>query len=728
VSEPFEWTEKIVSNRWLLAFVGLYWAYCLFWGFKGAQRSKTTTDYFVAGRSIGVWVFVLAATATSFSGWTFIGHPGKIFTDGLPYAFASFYALTIPFTGVLFLRRQWVLGRAFKYITPGEMYSDYYGGNAIRLLTVLVAFLFSVPYLGVQLRASGALFNILTDGWIPVNVGMFALSAIVMIYVASGGLRSVAYVDCAQCILLALGIVILGLIAIHFAGGWGGFTTGLANHVQEALDLKQKITPSGQSHVVAMPGVIQPVSEAKLAVGGVWTGVMCLTYMFALMGIQSSPAFSMWAYSNRTSKPFRWQQVVASSLIIGIILFTFTTFQGLGGNVLAAEGGALRELKTDIDLRSQHALNEHALTESKISDDLREKFESGKVTLAANAKISIKEPGTQWKIKSGDNAYLVVKDKDRLNIYEVPSEKNLVPKLINLMTDTAPWLVGFLAVCALAAMQSTGAAYMSTFSGMVTRDLFHRYISPNATDAAQKLCGRIFVIVVTVAALLVAANSKQAIVMLGGLAVAYGFQMYPALMGVCYFPKITRRGVVWGLVAGLIAVTLTDKTVEILNLPWGKFPLTIHSAGWGILANLLVTLGFSLLLPERDEHKQAKLKRHHFLQAVSGVPENRRKHVGLAWVLTVVWFLVGFGPAAIIGNTLFSDPNVPFDQQGHSTWTLGLPSIWIWQLLMLVFGIFVMWFLAFHIGLSKPIPIEQVDQVHAEHFPQQIPQQADGDA
>ena len=128
---------------WLFSFVGLYWTYCLYWGFKGAKSSKTSADYFLAGRSIGIWVFVLAATATSFSGWTFIGHPGKIFTDGLPYAFASFYALTIPFTGVLFLRRQWVLGKAYKYITPGEMYSDYYGGDTIRMLTVLVAFLFS---------------------------------------------------------------------------------------------------------------------------------------------------------------------------------------------------------------------------------------------------------------------------------------------------------------------------------------------------------------------------------------------------------------------------------------------------------------------------------------------------------------------------------------------------------------------------------------------------------
>ena len=69
---------------WLLIFVGLYWAYCLFWGFRGALRSRTSADYFVAGRSIGIWVFVLAATATSFSGWTFVGHPGLILEAGLP--------------------------------------------------------------------------------------------------------------------------------------------------------------------------------------------------------------------------------------------------------------------------------------------------------------------------------------------------------------------------------------------------------------------------------------------------------------------------------------------------------------------------------------------------------------------------------------------------------------------------------------------------------------------
>ena len=91
---------------------------------------------------------------------------------------------------------------------------------------------------------------------------------------------------------------------------------------------------------------------------------------------------------------------------------------------------------------------------------------------------------------------------------------------------------------------------MSTFSAMVTRDIFTKFINPNATDSVQKLCGRIFVIIVTLAALFVAANSTQAIVMLGGLAVAYGFQMYPALIGLCYYKRDTNKGVVAGLIVG----------------------------------------------------------------------------------------------------------------------------------------------------------------------------------
>ena len=614
---------------WLAGFVGLYWAYCLYWGFKGAKSAKTSSDYFLASRSLGVWVFVLAATATSFSGWTFVGHPGKIFTDGLPYAFASFYALTIPFTGVLFLRRQWVLGKAYRYITPGEMYSDYYGGNAIRMLTVLVAFLFSVPYLGVQLRASGDLFYVLTDGLINPNTGMIALSTVVMIYVASGGLRSVAFVDCAQAVLLALGIIILGGVVIYYAGGWSGFIASFAEIIRNDITSGENLTVDGFSKKVALPGSIQFVSSGSQSVGGSWTGIMCMTYMFALMGIQSSPAFSMWAFSNKTSRAFRWQQVIASSLIVGIILFSFTIIQGLGGHVLVEQG-----------------------------------------------------------------------------ILKSVTDKNLIPQLINLLSESAPWLVGLLAVCALAAMQSTCAAYMSTFSAMFTKDIYARYISKKSSDSELKTIGRFFVVFVTGAALIVAANSNQAIVMLGGLAVAYGFQMYPSLIGLCYYKGFNNKGVVAGLTVGLIAVTLTDKTSVWFGVPWGAYPFTVHSAGWGIFFNLITTFLVSNVSKETELEKDNKNRIHELLSTVAGLNFYQKKKIRLAWVLTLVWFLVGFGPFATIGNSLFSDPNSP------SLWApFGLPSLWIWQIIFLFYGIFVMWFLAFHMGLSKPIDPDRVDRV-----------------
>ena len=222
---------------WLFVFVALYWSYCIFWGIKGARQAKTAGDYFIAGRSISIWVFVLAATATSFSGWTFMGHPGLIYRDGFPYAYASFYAITIPFTGVMFLKRQWMIGKKFGFLTPGEMFSDYFKSDTIRILVVLVALVFSVPYLGIQLRASGFLFNVLTDQMFDVTTGMILLSLVVIIYVASGGLRAVAYVDTMQCILLAGGIIVLGVISLSYIGGFSNLTNGIVALTQSDLSL-----------------------------------------------------------------------------------------------------------------------------------------------------------------------------------------------------------------------------------------------------------------------------------------------------------------------------------------------------------------------------------------------------------------------------------------------------------------------------------------------------------
>ena len=614
--------EKLV---WLVVFTLGYWSYCIFWGIKGARQTKTASDYFIAGRGIGLWVFVLAATATSFSGWTFVGHPGTIYSVGLPYAFASFYAITIPFTGVLFLKRQWLLGKRFGYITPGEMFSDYYRSDAMRLLTVVVAMVFSVPYLGVQLKASGLLFNRLLAGtpmentvFASVEGGAIMLSIVVFIYVSSGGLRSVAYVDCAQCILLALGIIALGFIALELVGGWQSFKGGLVALAQQRPEMVAIPTRPESTSFLERAGVLFFDSA-----GGAWTGLMILTYMFALMGIQSAPAFSMWAFANRDPGPFPWQQVFASSLIIGGIMFFFTAVQGLSGRML------------DMGLI----------------------------------------PGAQ---KLG-----------------LPSSDYLVPYLIDTLAAHFPWFLGLLAVCALAAMQSTGAAYMSTASGIITRDLYRHFFNREASQEAQVLVGRSSVGIVVAMALLVGLTSGDVLVLLGGLAVSYGFQMWPALLGICYIRFFTGKGVAWGLAAGLTAVTFTYVTELGGLIGIGRYPLTLHSAGWGIFFNLLVTIVVSALTQGQGENDAHRSRYHDFLREHTALSASKKKWIKPAWLLTITWFLFAIGPFAVLGNE--TDP---------ALWHFGIPTIWLWQVGWWIVGCVMMYLLAFKLEMSTVPPGE----------------------
>lgn len=646
-------TPKVV---WLFVFVVLYWGYCIFWGIRGARLARTASDYFIAGRKLSLWVFVLAATATSYSGWTFMGHPGLIYRDGFQYAYASFYTIAIPFTGVIFLKRQWMLGKRFGYVTPGEMMADYFQGDAIRVLTVIVALFYSIPYLGVQLGASGYMFNVLTTsdaypmGLVSENFGMWLLSLVVLIYVASGGLRAVAYVDTMQCLLLWLGIVIVGCIALDAVGGWRALTTAMASLAQTDIGhwgTTEGVGLSGGDYnaYFAVPGVIQWTAGLgkETPVGGIWTGVMILTYLFALMGIQAAPAFTMWAFSNTNPAPFAPQAVWASGAWIGGTLFIFTAIQGMAAQFLGANPAV-----TDAGL---------AIDPTKIP-----------------AVVATRPDA-------------------------------LVPYYFNLIAESSPWLVGLLAVCALAAMQSTGSAYMSTAGGILTRDLYKRYLNPSATHVTQKLFGRLAVAFIVICALLVATYSRDALVLLGGLAVAFGFQMWVPLAAICFLPWITRAGATWGLAAGLAAVALTDSVGQTLFgplLPWGRWPLTIHSAGWGIAFNIGVCTLVSAMTQDATQRAH-RMKFHNFLREHTQLPASRRRLVPLAWVLTIAWMMFAIGPGVVIGNWIFGDPG-----GGFSAWLFGIPSIWAWQLLFWLLGVALLWFLAYRLEMAT-VPAKDVE-------------------
>jgi Na+/proline symporter len=209
------------------------------------------------------------------------------------------------------------MGKRYGFITPGDMYAYYFNSEAARWLCVITAVLYSIFYSAVQLMAAGALFEVIAG--VPFTFGALFLSFIVWFYVCTGGLKASTWVGVIQFILLVGGIILLGFYVIHadVFKGWSEFSRNVF-----ALDRK----------LIEVPKVI------NWGLGGGWTAVMILTYMFSLMGIQSSPAFTMWNFGIKSPAPLAWQQTFMSTFLVGFALFFFSAFQGIGAKILQLQG------------------------------------------------------------------------------------------------------------------------------------------------------------------------------------------------------------------------------------------------------------------------------------------------------------------------------------------------------------------------------------------------------
>jgi len=100
---------------------------------------------------------------------------------------------------------------------------------------------------------------------------------------------------------------------------------------------------------------------------------------------------------------------------------------------------------------------------------------------------------------------------------------------------------------------------------------------------------------------------------------------------------------------------------------------------------------------------QHRMKYHNFLREHASLPESKKSLVPVAWGITLIWLFFGIGPGAVIGNDIFGAPNA-----GYEAWTFGIPSIWAWQIIWWILGVFMMWFLAYKMEMST-VPDREIE-------------------
>ncbi len=636
----------LANLYWFFFFLVVYWSFCLFWGARTLRTNSSPESYYLADRSISSWVFFFSATAATFAGITIITYPSLIYADGYSFLATAAIVITIPLGSILFFKRQWMLSRKYNLITPGEMYFKYYKSHTLRITILIIALFFAVPFLGIIIGATGSMVEFVSAGELGRDSAMWVLTAVVLFYVVSGGFKSMISIGVVQSWLFFVLFISIGFGAFYYLGGLSFFDDlATANSFISfgSWGSTQGYGGGDLSGFFNVPGVIQWVGGLgkNNPSGGPWTAVMILSFTLSYMGIVLSPTFSMWSYSVKSPKSFYYYQIWGSGAIVGIFLFIFAALLGVGANLLGA-----------------------------------------------NPSINL-------------NGFALSQILPELDINNVSS---LIFSFIGSLGSASPILVGLLSICLIAALQSTLAAFLMTSGSMVARDLYRPYIDKDPSWKRELLVARLAMLLICLAALYLATFFETSLILLGGLAIAFGFQLFPVLLGMIWFPWITKTGATLGLITGMFFVILAETFGHKLTgnaLPWGRWPLTIYSGLWGLFFNVIVCF-LSSAFSSNDTDKEHRKSFHDFMNDHMGIHPSRKKIKSFAYVLFLIWAFFSIGPGLIFGNLIFGSADL-----SYSKWVMGIPSLWAYQIIWWAAGVLLIWFMANKMDLStlpkKPI-------------------------
>ncbi len=200
----------------LIGFISLYLLVTIAIGLLAARKVHSSSDYIVAGRSLPIYVTIATVFATWFGSETVLGTSSTFLTDGIGGIISDPFgaSMCLILVGLLFAKPLYRM----KLLTIGDFFRRKYG----RTIEVLISLAIMISYLGwvaAQITALGIVFNVVTDGAVTVQHGMYLGTGIVLVYTLFGGMWSVAITDFLQMVMILVGMVVIAFFVSDKAGG-----------------------------------------------------------------------------------------------------------------------------------------------------------------------------------------------------------------------------------------------------------------------------------------------------------------------------------------------------------------------------------------------------------------------------------------------------------------------------------------------------------------------------
>ena len=203
--------------------MAIYFAAVLGVGWVLRRVMRSSTDFFLSGRSLSAWVTGIAFISANLGAQEVIG----MGASGAKYGIATshfYWVGAIPamvFVGLFMM--------PFYYGSKARSVPEYLRlrfDEKTRTLNAVSFALMTIFSSGVSMYAMGKLFNLLL-GW-SFDVSVLVSACIVLAYVLLGGLTSAIYNEVLQFFLIVFGFAPLVALGLHAVGGWEGLSTRLA--------------------------------------------------------------------------------------------------------------------------------------------------------------------------------------------------------------------------------------------------------------------------------------------------------------------------------------------------------------------------------------------------------------------------------------------------------------------------------------------------------------------
>ncbi|MFT4638945.1 MAG: sodium/pantothenate symporter [Verrucomicrobiales bacterium] len=579
------------------------------WSARIRTSESFVSEYFLGGRSLGVWALALTFAATAASGGTFVGFPALVYLHGWVLALwiAGYMMVPIVGMGLLGKRLNEVSQRSGALTLPEVMTKRLDSPAVGGVATVLIVF-FMFCYLVAQFKAGSKILSTLlwdvpmfqqvvawvhaVKGPIPWIAGAEAdyllcltvFAVVVIAYVVYGGFRAVVWTDVMQGIIMVLGVALMLVLVLQQTGGLTAANERLAT-----------MTPPNHGTATLEREGTERVTLAK----GAWIetsteGVLCLAEPCVfVVGEQKSAVVEVLEITTPWEIERQRLEAIALYMATMVEVRPYAHGANQAGVFLTAPGP---DETSDVGyLTLTLAFSFFVFwafgTAGQPGNMVRlMAFKHAKTLRYAIVTVSI-----YFSIIYFTLVVIFCCGRTLLSGMEIDLDRTM-PELATVLTAGAgvPWLAGLLLAAPFAAVMSSVDSFLLVASSSLVRDVYQRFIRPDASEVKVKRLSYLTTASIGAAAFLASLrppDKLQDVIVFasGGVGAAFLVPMVVTL----YWRRANGAGIIAGMIGGTVTHLILHAT--------GAKPLGLNPFVWDQLgAALSLFIVTYLTLPPKE--------------------------------------------------------------------------------------------------------------------------------